>query len=81
MDLNQFKFFIKRLVHGPKKTDKTGFHWSGNTLPSRCLRYRPRGVVQVRGVSRIPIVSTNRGNSCDKKRTTPMSCAQEELDV
>ena len=41
-----------------------------NTLFSRCLRYRPRGVVQVRGVSRTPIVSTDRGNSCDKMRTT-----------
>ena len=29
MDLNQFKFFIKRPVHGPKKTDKTSFHRSG----------------------------------------------------
>ena len=53
----------------------------GNTLPSCCLRYRPRGVLQVRGVSRTPIVSTSRGNSCDKMRTTQMSCAQEELDI
>ena len=29
MDLNQFKVFIKRPAHGPKKTDKTGFHRSG----------------------------------------------------
>ena len=43
MDLNQFKFFIKRPVHGPKKTNKTGFHRSGPVfLSSRTKKDRSR---------------------------------------
>ena len=38
MDLNQFKFFIKRPVHGPKKTDKTGFHRSSPVFLSSKIK-------------------------------------------
>ena len=38
MDLNQFKIFIKRPVHGPKKTDKTGFHRSGPVFLSSRIK-------------------------------------------
>ena len=38
MDLNQFKVFIKRPAHGPKKTDKTGFHRSGPVFLSSRIK-------------------------------------------
>ena len=43
MYLNQFKIFVKKPVHGAKKTDKTGFHRSGPVfLSSRTKEDRSR---------------------------------------